>query len=149
MPRRTKIVATLGPATDPPEKMQALISAGANVVRINLSHGSQEEHKKRILDAKAIAKSLDKSLGILVDLQGPKVRIARFEDPEGICLEEGQRFILDAKWPSDEGNVTRVGLAYPQLPQDVKAGDTLLLDDGRIVLQVEAVEGAQIICKIG
>ncbi|MFI4938034.1 MAG: pyruvate kinase [Candidatus Berkiellales bacterium] len=148
MPRRTKIIATLGPATDTPELMLALIDAGTNLVRINMSHGAHEEHRRRIELARTCAQSLDKSLGILVDLQGPKIRIAAFKDPTGIVLKEGSIFQLDANWPSDEGNETRVGLDYPQLPQEIMAGDELLLDDGRIILIVKAIKGSVIDCVV-
>ena len=88
MPRRTKIIATLGPATDSKEKMTALIAAGVNIVRINMSHGNHDAHRNRILLAQSSAKSLNKIIGILVDLQGPKIRIAKFTDPNGVYLSE-------------------------------------------------------------
>lgn len=148
MPRRTKIVATLGPATDTEEKMTALIAAGTNVVRINMSHGSHQEHQKRMTLALSCAKALNKTIGVLVDLQGPKIRIARFADPKGVFLNEGDPFILDAKWPTEEGNSTRVGLDYPSLPNEVKAQDLLLLDDGRIVMEVSVVKGNEVHCVV-
>jgi pyruvate kinase len=89
MPRRTKIITTLGPATDAYEKMHALIEAGANIIRINLSHGSYDDHRKRIQLAMECAKELNKTIGVLLDLQGPKIRVAKFANPEGILLAEG------------------------------------------------------------
>lgn len=148
MARRTKIIATLGPATDQPEKMRALIQAGTNLVRINMSHGDHAEHLKRIQLARACAEELQLPLGILVDLQGPKIRIARFADPAGVELTEGMIFNLDASWPKEGGNATTVGLDYPQLPQEVDKGDYLLLDDGRIVFMVQEVIGTKIVCTV-
>lgn len=148
MPRRTKIIATLGPATDLPEKMLALIAAGVDLVRINLSHGTHEEHQARIQLARNAAKQLNKTLGILADLQGPKIRIARFKDKSGIQLKEGDAFALDANWPKDQGDATVVGLDYPQLPNEVSSHDELLLDDGRIVLTVQKVVGTRIDCTV-
>src|SRR3989304_113064 len=146
-PRRTKIIATLGPATDDPEKMRALILSGANLLRINCSHETHEVQKNRILLAKKIAEEEKKIIGILLDLQGPKLRIAKFKTKE-IVLVEGARFILDADLPPDEGSLDAVGLDYKFLPNDVKSGDHLLLDDGRIDLLVEAVEPPRVITKV-
>ena len=148
MPRRTKIIATLGPSTDHPDKLRALFEAGTNLVRINLSHGEHPVQKERILSAINIAKSLNKIVGILVDLQGPKIRIARFKNPEGVLLKEDASFILDADFPKDQGDEIQVGLDYPQLPQDVSKGDLLLLDDGRIILEVKEVKGQAIHCVV-
>ncbi|MBS0288801.1 MAG: pyruvate kinase [Proteobacteria bacterium] len=150
-PRRTKIIATLGPATDSPEVMRALIEAGVNLVRINMSHGNHEEQAMRIRLVQQCAKDCNKIIGILVDLQGPKIRIARFKTKEGIILSEGQSFILDASHPNGEGNEAIVGLDYLQLPGEVSTGDILLLDDGRLVLEVTSVNGSAIHCivKVG
>ncbi len=147
-PRRTKIIATLGPATDKAETMLALFEAGVNLVRINMSHGNQSAQKMRMELALSCAKKLNKIIGILVDLQGPKIRIARFKDPLGVMLRDGATFHLDAAWPIEEGNETVVGLDYPNLPQEVHAGDHLLLDDGRIVFEVEKVVGTRIFCQV-
>lgn len=148
MPRRTKIITTLGPATDEYEKMHALIEAGANIIRINLSHGSYDEHASRIELAMRCAKELNKTIGVLLDLQGPKIRVARFADKQGVQLVEGATFFLDANCDKNAGNQTEVGLDYPELPQEVSAGDQLLLDDGRIVLSVVNVQGSRIECKV-
>ena len=145
--RRTKIVATLGPATDEPEMMEQLIAAGVNVVRLNFSHGSHADHQKRIELVRATAQKLDRIVGILGDLQGPKIRVARFADGP-VQLVEGQRFILDANLDSNAGSIEHVGIDYKELPNDVEVGDTLLLDDGRIRLTVVENSGGCIACKV-
>ena len=145
--RRTKIVATLGPSTDSPEVMRALIYAGVNVVRINFSHGSQEAQKKRIELAQTTAKELSCVVGVLADLQGPKIRIASFKEGR-VTLQEGAQFILDAELELTQGDEHRVGLEYKALLKDVFVGDILLLDDGLICLQIYAIEGSKIITQI-
>ncbi len=145
--RRTKIVATLGPATDDPSALDELIQAGVDVVRANFSHGSAEDHIKRTEAVRNRARAHGRQVGVLADLQGPKIRIDRFKDGK-IVLEEGERFILDGTLGANDGTRERVGLAYKELPADVNRGDTLLLDDGRIVFWVEEVSGAEIICKV-
>jgi pyruvate kinase len=146
-PRQTKIVATLGPSTDSPEVMRALIQAGVNVVRINFSHGSQATHKQRIEMTQSIAKELGKVVGVIADLQGPKIRIASFEKGSAF-LKEGASFILDAALDLTSGDEHRVGLEYKALLEDANIGDILLLDDGLICLQVTALEGTQIITEV-
>jgi pyruvate kinase len=141
--RRTKIVATLGPATDKPGMIEAIVRAGVDVVRLNFSHGSAEDHRTRAQLIREEAARQGRTIGVLGDLQGPKIRIDRFVEGK-VWLEEGASFILDAELDRDAGDVTRVGLTYKSLPDDVKSGDVLLLDDGRVVLEVERVEGAQI-----
>jgi pyruvate kinase len=141
--RRTKILATLGPATDSAEMLEKLIAAGANVVRMNFSHGSAEDHIERAKRVRAAAKKLGKHVGILGDLQGPKIRIARFADGP-ITLALGDKFILDAALDTNAGSQTAVGIDYKALPDDVSHGDVLLLDDGRVQLVVEKVEGSKI-----
>lgn len=148
MPRRTKIIATLGPSTDSVETMLALLQAGVNLVRINLSHGTQADQLKRIDLAKKCAKELNKIIGILVDLQGPKIRIARFANKDGILLKEGDRIILDANHPTESGTQEIVGLDYPELPNEVHSGDQLLLDDGRIIFIVDTVQGQAVHCTV-
>ncbi len=147
MLRRTKILATLGPATDDPKVLDKLIEAGLDVVRINFSHGHPDEHRKRVEMLRDRAQAHGRQIGVLMDLQGPKIRIERFKNQK-ITLTEGDKFILDAKLDSDAGDEHRVGIAYKQLPQDVKRGDTLLLDDGRVVFWVEDVIGAEIHCNV-
>jgi pyruvate kinase len=147
MLRRTKIVATIGPATDDPKVLDELIEAGVDVVRVNFSHGSPEEHRKRVETVRNRARAHGRQVGVLADLQGPKIRIDGFKDGR-VTLTEGARFVLDAAHDSKAGNVERVGLTYKELPNDVKRGDTLLLDDGALVLWVEQVNGPEIICKV-
>jgi pyruvate kinase len=147
MLRRTKIVATLGPATDDPKVIDAMIEAGLDVVRLNFSHGSPEEHQHRAEMVRDRARSHGKPVGVLVDLQGPKIRIDRFAEGK-VMLAEGEQFILDVKCDPNGGTRERVGLAYKDLPNDVSRGDTLLLDDGRIVLWVEDVQDGEIRCKV-
>lgn len=145
--RRTKIVATLGPATDDPKVLDDLIKAGVDVVRANFSHGSAEDHINRAEQVRDRARAHGRQVGVLADLQGPKIRIDRFKEGK-VLLSEGDRFILDAALPKTDGDKERVGLTYKELPNDVNRGDTLLLDDGRIVLWVEEVKGQEIICKV-
>lgn len=147
MQRRTKILATLGPATDDPKMMDKIIEAGVDVVRINFSHGAPDEHIERAERVRNRARAHGRQVGVLCDLQGPKIRIDRFKDGK-ISLTEGETFTLDAACPSDAGDQERVGIAYKELPDDVSRGDTLLLDDGRLVLWVDQVEGPRIICRV-
>jgi len=141
--RRTKIVATLGPATDEPGILEKLILAGVNVVRMNFSHGSPEDHQQRAEAVREYSKKHGKHVAILGDLQGPKIRVARF--PEGpIDLNIGDKFDLDAALDRDAGNQKEVGIDYKELPNDVVPGDLLLLDDGRVVLKVVSVEGTRV-----
>jgi len=145
--RRTKIVATLGPATNTPEVIDALIDAGVNVVRLNFSHGEPQKHLELAETVRNRARAFGRQVGVLADMQGPKIRISRFKNGK-IVLEEDAEFVLDADLDSDVGDSKQVGIDYKQLPQDVKRGDTLLLDDGRIVLWVENVEGQRVICRV-
>ena len=147
MLRRTKILATLGPATDTQESIQAILAAGANVVRMNFSHGTAEDHVKRAEKVRAAAAELGKYVAILGDLQGPKIRVAKFAEG-AIQLAIGDHFILDSDLDPLAGNQQAVGLDYKTLPQDVSPGDTLLLDDGRIQLQVSAVDGNKVHTKV-
>ena len=141
MPRRTKIVATLGPASSDPKTLARMIDAGLDVVRMNFSHGSADEHRKRVELVRALARKAGRAVGVLVDLQGPKIRIGRFKDSK-ITLSAGDKFVLDSECTL--GDQHTVGLDYKKLPADVRPGDTLLLDDGRIVLGVSTVRGSRI-----
>lgn len=141
MTRHTKIVATLGPASNNPEVLEKLIRAGVDVVRLNFSHGSAEDHVARATMVRDAAMRVGRPVGILADLQGPKIRVGKFEDGK-VALENGARFVLDANCTT--GTQERVGLDYKDLPKDVKNGDVLLLDDGRIVLDVARVSGTEI-----
>ncbi len=145
MPRRTKIVATLGPASSDKKTLARMIEAGLDVVRMNFSHGTAQEHTERVELVRELARKAGRSVGVLVDLQGPKIRIGRFEHDK-VTLSTGDKFTLDAECELGDGN--RVGLDYKNLPQDVTPGDTLLLDDGRIVLAVQTVKGARIQCLV-
>lgn len=145
-PRRTKIVATLGPATDDASTIEAVIKAGVDVVRLNFSHGEAIDHIGRASLVRKTAEKLGREVGILADLQGPKIRIARFKN-EKITLEAGDEFILDASLDV-AGDEKSVGIDYKDLPKDVKAKDLLLLDDGRITLTVKSISGSRIITEV-
>ncbi|MDX1489880.1 MAG: pyruvate kinase [Pseudohongiellaceae bacterium] len=147
MLRRTKILATLGPSTDTVEQIEAIIRAGSNVVRMNFSHGTAEDHISRANKVRAAAKKLGQYVAILGDLQGPKIRIAKFV-AGSIILKIGDHFILDGDMARDDGDQHAVGIDYKALPQDVHKGDVLLLDDGRIQLQVTSVEGNKVHTKV-
>lgn len=147
MNRRTKIVATLGPATQSPERISELIDAGVNVVRLNFSHGSADDHLKSATHVRDAAAKAGRFVAILGDLQGPKIRINRFINDK-VTLEVGQAFTLDASLDEHSGDQTRVGIYYKALVSDSQPGDVLLLDDGRIELQVERVEGQEIHCSV-
>ncbi|MGN2251260.1 pyruvate kinase [Frateuria sp. GZRe14] len=145
--RRTKIVATLGPATDAPGMLARLIAEGVDVVRLNLSHGQPQDHRARAMAVRDAALAAGREVGILADLQGPKIRIEKFANGP-IELHPGDPFVLDCSPDAPPGDGTRVGVSYHQLPQDVAAGDVLLLDDGLVALRVDAVEGAQVRCEV-
>jgi pyruvate kinase len=147
MIRRTKIVATLGPSTDDPKVLEKLILAGVNVVRLNFSHGKAEDHQQRADLVRELAQKHSRSVAILGDLQGPKIRIAQFADGP-IKLALGDSFALDATLEKTAGNQTQVGLDYLTLPDEVIAGDRLLLDDGRVVLEVVAIHGSRIDTRV-
>lgn len=143
MSRRTKILATLGPATDTSQMIEAIVKAGANVVRMNFSHGSAQDHIERAKRVRAVAKKLGTYVGILGDLQGPKIRVSRFVN-DSVILTLGQDFVLDAELDTTAGTSEAVGIDYKALPDDVDTGDILLLDDGRIQLKVTGVEGRKV-----
>ncbi|GAA0420653.1 pyruvate kinase [Cocleimonas flava] len=137
----------MGPATDTPESVEAMIRAGVDVVRMNFSHGEVEDHIRRVKMVRDIADKLGWSVGILGDLQGPKIRIDRFVNDK-VTIIAGDSFILDATLDKSSGTTERVGIAYKDLPNDVYKGDELLLDDGRIVLAVTDVIGEEIHTKV-
>lgn len=147
MQRRTKIVATLGPATSSPEAIEQLITAGVNVVRMNFSHGSADDHRARAELVREYAKKQGRFVAILGDLQGPKIRISRFRHNK-IELRPGQTFILDAELGRDDGDEHQVGIDYKELVRDSRPGDILLLDDGRVELEVNHITGQRIHCKV-
>jgi pyruvate kinase len=148
MQRSTKIVATLGPASSSPEVVSAMVAAGVDVVRMNFSHGTREEHLARAQLVREAAHGLGRTIGVMCDLQGPKIRIGKFESGK-IVLKKGDTFVLDAECKM--GDRERVGLDYRELTKDVRAGDVLLLDDGRLVLDVRKVIGPEIqtIVRVG
>lgn len=145
--RRTKIIATLGPATDDPKVLERVILAGANVLRLNMSHGPSEDQVRRATAVREVSARLDREVGILADLQGPKIRVERFAGGSAE-LEAGQPFTLDADDPSLPGDRNRVGVSYASLPKDVEPGATLLLDDGLISLVVESVDGGKVHTRV-
>lgn len=145
--RRTKIVTTLGPSTDKGNVLEEIIRAGANVVRMNFSHGNAEDHKHRAEKVRAIAARLGRQVAILGDLQGPKIRVSTFKEGK-IFLSEGDLFTLDSDLPKGEGDQNSVGLDYKALPKDVGPDDILLLDDGRVQLQVITVDGNKVNTRV-
>jgi pyruvate kinase len=147
MLRRTKIVATIGPATEDPKIIEKLIEAGIDVARLNFSHDRHEVHMQRAEIVRERGQALGKTVGVLVDLQGPKIRIGRFRNGP-VQLQEGATFTIDADYPLDAGTAQCVGTTYKMLPRDVNRGATLLLDDGRIALWVDKVEGSRVICRV-
>ena len=145
--RRTKIVATLGPGSSSSEVILEMLRAGVDVFRLNFSHGTHEEQKHRVDVIRECSEKSGRIVGILADLQGPKIRTHKFKDGQ-VQLIRGETFILDAALGKNEGTNERVGLAYKNLPKDVKTGDILLLDDGRVELEVNEVVDKEIRCTV-
>lgn len=141
--RRTKIVATIGPASSSSDVLKDMIRAGVDVFRLNFSHGSQEEQKKRAELIRICSENMGRVVSILADLQGPKIRTEKFVDGK-VQLIKGETFILDTSLDKNAGTAERVGITYKDLPRDVKPGDILLLDDGRVELEVQKVDGDEI-----
>src|SRR5262249_54598247 len=141
MLRSTKIVATLGPSSSEPAVLERMIRAGVDVVRLNFSHGTAHDHETRANLVKELARKVGRTVAIMCDLQGPKIRVGKFKEGR-VTLETGQKFILDAA--CETGDDRRVGLDYKELPRDVSPGAVLLLDDGKIVLDVTDVRGAEV-----
>ena len=146
MLRRTKIVATLGPASSDQKVLEQMIRAGVDVVRMNFSHGTAQDHVARAEKVRAAAAACGRIVGILADLQGPKIRVGKFENDK-IVLNNGDKFILDAAW-NKLGNQERVSLDYKELPNDVSKGSVLMLNDGMLEFDVLEVKGQEIICKV-
>ncbi len=144
--RRTKIVTTLGPATDRDNNLEKVILAGANVVRLNFSHGTVQDHQLRAEKVREIAVKLGRHVAILADLQGPKIRISTFKEGK-IFLNIGDKFLLDANL-TGEGNKDQVGIDYKGLPADVVSGDLLLLDDGRVQLKVLEIKEMKVFTEV-
>lgn len=145
--RRTKIVATLGPSTDDATVLENLIRAGVDVLRLNFSHGAAEDQKKRIDMVRKIADKVGRYVGIMGDLAGSKIRIESFQNGPAI-LKDGQTFTLDTAMSSNAGDENGVSVSYPDLVKDVETGDLLLLDDGQIVLRVEATSKTKVCCSV-
>jgi len=146
MLRRTKIVATLGPASSDQKVLEAMIRAGVDLVRMNFSHGSAQDHMKRADTVRAAAAAVGRTVGILADLQGPKIRVRKFQNDK-IVLNKGDAFILDASLDG-LGNQERVGLDYKELPNDVEKGTVLLLNDGLLEFHVTSVKGTEVHCVV-
>src|SRR5262245_2278700 len=144
--RKTKIVATLGPATSSPEMIERLILAGMDVARLNFSHGAPEEHRERIRIVRDISGKLGRSVACLQDLAGPKIRTGPIVDPDGVELQNGARFVITTE--EIPGDAARVSTTYKQLPRDLSSGDRVLIDDGLIELRVEKVEGEDVITQV-
>ena len=144
--RATKIVSTLGPASSEPALLEQMIRAGVNVVRLNFSHGKAQDHIDRAQLVREAAQRAGCEVAIMADLQGPKIRVGKFADNK-VMLVTGQTFVLDAA-RTELGDAQGVGLDYKELPQDVKAGDVLVLNDGMIVMQVQAVKGPAVHCTV-
>ncbi len=142
VPRATKIVATLGPASSSPEVLERMIRAGVDVVRLNFSHGTSQDHIDRAALVREVARKVGKEVAIMADLQGPKIRVGKIEGGKTM-LVAGEKLILDAAWTA-LGTSGRVGLDYKELPRDVRPGDTLLLNDGLLRLVVDAVKGEEV-----
>ncbi len=145
--RRTKIIATLGPATDSLESLRTLLEAGVDVLRINLSHGTHAEHENMVALVRKVALETKKEVAILADLRGPKIRIKSFVNGE-VELQEGDEFCLDASDEPAPGNQSRVGVTYKGLADDVSPGNLLLLDDGLITMRVLEVKAKDIMCRV-
>jgi pyruvate kinase len=147
MLRRTKIVATVGPATDDLGVLTGMMREGVDVIRLNASHGTVEDRRRRLALVREAARVADRCVGILLDLSGPKIRIECFRDGK-VFLKEGQPFTLDTSLDPKGGTIEAVGVAYKNLPNDVTSGDVLLLNDGQIVLDVERVDGTRIDTRV-
>ncbi len=147
MIRQTKIVASLGPATDDPVVLAKMFKKGVDVVRINFSHGDPEDHQARVDLVRKTAKEVGKTVAILGDLQGPKIRIERFKN-SSVNLKDGAKFVLDGELGKNDGDESSVGFTYKALLDDVKKGDIVVLDDGNVVLRVRQVEGSRIHTRV-
>lgn len=145
--RKTKIVATLGPATDAPGMMDKMFEAGADVFRMNYSHGTHDDHANRCKVARELSLKHHRAVAVLADLQGPKIRVEQFAEGS-VIVEEGQAFSFDTSLGRTDGNDKEVGVSYEKLPTDVKPGNVLLIDDGKLEMEVTSVEGTRVNCKV-
>ncbi len=147
MLRRTKIVATLGPATDTPGVLEEVIRHGADVVRVNFSHGEARDHRARVEAVRRAAAAVGKHVAVLGDLQGPKIRIEGFAEGRAM-LAEGEPFALDPAIGPEDGTDRAVGITYPELARDVQPGDELILGDGQVELRVTGIENDRVECRV-
>jgi pyruvate kinase len=145
MQRQTKILCTLGPSCDSIPVLKELIRAGMNAARLNMAHGDLEEHRRRIANVRQAARELNEHIPVLMDIKGPEIRIGTLQAPS-YELQRSERFILTTR--QLEGDAARVSVSYPGLPRDVRVGSTILIDDGAIELEVEAVSGEDVVCLI-
>jgi len=145
--RRTKIIATLGPATDESGVLEKLIAAGVDVFRLNYSHQTHNHHEKRMKEIRRLSLEYKHAVAVIADLQGPKIRIENFKSGK-IQLKEGGNFKINTKLSSDSGDESQVGISYKQLANDLKVNDRLLIDDGRIVLGVLSIDNCIIDCEV-
>ncbi|MCI9428444.1 MAG: pyruvate kinase [Eubacterium sp.] len=143
--RKTKIICTLGPATDREGVLEKLIITGMNVARLNFSHGSYEEHSRRIETVKALREKHHMPTAIMLDTKGPEIRLGLFKDKE-VILEEGQKFVLYAT--EREGDKDGISISYPDLYQDVSVGSTILIDDGLVEMEVIELNDTEIVCQV-
>jgi len=147
MQRRTKIIATLGPATDDTKTLLAMIDAGLDVARLNFSHGDHDAQQKRLASLRKVAADCGRFVGVIGDLQGPKVRVRKFENKR-VTLSKDDEFFLDSTLEDYAGNNDGVGVAYDELHKDVNVNDVLLLNDGQITLQVQKIDGTRVHTKV-
>ncbi len=145
--RRTKIITTLGPATDESGVLEELFRAGVDVFRLNYSHQTHEYHENRLKEIRKLSKKYMHAVGVMADLQGPKIRIEHFEKGK-VQLVEGAEFVIDTELESEAGNEKHVGVSYKNLPKDVHAEDILLIDDGRIVMRVKTIGEHEVGCEV-
>lgn len=145
--RRTKIIATVGPSTDKPGMLEKVLLAGVDLFRVNYSHQDHADHERRVEEIRKVAASLDIEVGIICDLQGPKIRIEKFAGGK-ITLGEGDSFTINSEIDNDAGNQAQVGVTYKDLARDVKVGNKLLVDDGKLVLKVTEIDGQQVKCEV-
>ncbi len=145
--RRTKIIATLGPATDRPEVLRGVLQNGADALRLNFSHGDWDMRYRRISEVRTMARELGRCVALLGDLQGPKIRISCFRDGP-VRLVDGEEFFLDPELDVNGGDLRGVGLNISTLSEDVVPGDTLLLDDGNVELTVQKIRGSRVHCRV-
>ena len=145
--KKTKIICTIGPKSENKPMMAKLLAAGMNVMRLNFSHGDYWEHGGRMINLRALMAETGKICAILLDTKGPEIRTKDMEDDEDVTLEAGKEFILTTD-QNYVGNVNKVAVTYENLNKDLKAGDTVLLDDGLIGLKVKEIKGQEIICEV-